>query len=299
MILLLGLLAVTVNSPDGRLKVEVDEGASPVWRVHSGGKALIADSPLGLTLEGAAALGPGLKLISSTRAASATEWKPVYGERAVIPDRYQEALVVFHESIAPRRTLHLRIRAYDEGVAVRYEIPPQAGLRTFIVGADNTEFRFGEGTYVWETYRAQSAYKRVKAEELRPGCERPLLVETPAGGWAAVAEAGNRANSSMLLRAVRGVPGAVAVALAGPASAAAPWASPWRVVLVGDKPGDLLERNYLLLNLSPKPAPGDWSWVKPGKVIREVTLSTRGARECADFAAKRGLQYTRAGGWTA
>jgi alpha-glucosidase len=232
-----------------------------------------------------------MKLISSTRAASNGSWKPVYGERSSIPDRYREALVVFRESIAPRRTLHLRVRAYDEGVALRHEIPAQSGLRSFTVGAEATEFRFSAGTYVWETYRAQSTYKRVKAEELRPGCERPLLVETIEGGWAAVAEAGNRDAASMFLRAVRNTPGVVGVSLAGAVPAAAPWSSPWRVVMVADTSGGLLERNYLLQNLSPRPAPGDWSWVKPGKVIREVTLSTRGARECADFAAKRGLQY--------
>src|SRR6185295_2244368 len=70
-----------------------------------------------------------------------------------------------------------------------------------------------------------------------------------------------------------------------------PFATPWRAVIVGDRPGDLLERNYLLLNLSPPSALPDTSWIKPGKVLREVTLSTKGARDAVDFAKARNLQF--------
>lgn len=58
-----------------------------------------------------------------------------------------------------------------------------------------------------------------------------------------------------------------------------------------ERPGDLLEHNYLLLNLNPPCAIEDPSWIKPGKVIREVTLTTRGGKACVDFAAAHGLQY--------
>jgi alpha-glucosidase len=33
------------------------------------------------------------------------------------------------------------------------------------------------------------------------------------------------------------------------------------------------------------------SWIKPGKVIREVTLTTQGGLACVDFAVENGLQY--------
>jgi alpha-glucosidase len=44
--------------------------------------------------------------------------------------------------------------------------------------------------------------------------------------------------------------------------------------------------------LSSPPAVGtDTSWIKPGKVIREVTLSTEGGKQAIDFAKARNLQY--------
>ncbi|MBM3892327.1 MAG: alpha-glucosidase, partial [Verrucomicrobia bacterium] len=61
--------------------------------------------------------------------------------------------------------------------------------------------------------------------------------------------------------------------------------------MVADSPGRLLENNDLVLNLNDPCAIADTSWIKPGKVIREVTLTTIGGKACVDFAARRGLQY--------
>ena len=61
--------------------------------------------------------------------------------------------------------------------------------------------------------------------------------------------------------------------------------------MVADSPGDLLENNDLILNLNDPCAMEDTSWIKPGKVIREVTLTTAGGKACVDFAARTELQY--------
>ncbi len=61
--------------------------------------------------------------------------------------------------------------------------------------------------------------------------------------------------------------------------------------MVADSPGQLLEHNDLLLNLNDVCALADTSWIKPGKVIREATLSTAGGKACVDFAVKHHLQY--------
>lgn len=61
--------------------------------------------------------------------------------------------------------------------------------------------------------------------------------------------------------------------------------------MIAESPGKLLENNDLFLNLNAPCAIADTSWIKPGKVIREVTLTTAGAKACVDFAARRKLQY--------
>ncbi len=47
----------------------------------------------------------------------------------------------------------------------------------------------------------------------------------------------------------------------------------------------------MILNLNDPCAIADTSWIKPGKVIREVTLTTVGGKACVDFAARHHLQY--------
>ena len=71
----------------------------------------------------------------------------------------------------------------------------------------------------------------------------------------------------------------------------APFASPWRVVMVAEKAGDLLANNDLILNLNPPCAIADLSWIKPGQVMRETTLSTSGAKKLVDFAVSRNIKY--------
>jgi alpha-glucosidase len=61
--------------------------------------------------------------------------------------------------------------------------------------------------------------------------------------------------------------------------------------VVGQKPGDLLERNYLMLNLNSPEALKDTSWIKPGKVMRDTALTTENSKAIIDFAEKAGLQY--------
>ena len=55
--------------------------------------------------------------------------------------------------------------------------------------------------------------------------------------------------------------------------------------MVAESPGKLLEQNYFVLNLNDPCALPDTSWIKPGKVIREVTLTTAGGKACVDFCA--------------
>ena len=61
--------------------------------------------------------------------------------------------------------------------------------------------------------------------------------------------------------------------------------------MAGETAGELLENNSLLLNLNEPCAIADTSWIRPGKVIREVTLSTEGGIACVDFAVANGLQF--------
>ena len=289
---LLAAEPVVVSSPDGRVKlsVGVDDGKA-VYSVSFEGKTVLRPSALGLVLEGAARLDSHFAMGTVARTAGNATWRPVYGERAVIPDRFQAADVEFVETIAPKRRLHVLFRVSDEGVAFRYAVPVQAGMTSLVVGSESTEFRLDKGAQGWETERAQTPYRRTLISEMKQASERPFLLELPNGLWAAIAEAGVGNYPSMFVAPLRGEPHSLGPRLQGAARVSVPFSSPWRVLLVGSRAGDLVEHNYLLRNLSPASRLKDTSWIKPGKVMREVTLSTRGGMEAVDFAAAHGIQY--------
>jgi alpha-glucosidase len=265
----------TVISPDELAAVTVVRGdAGLSYQVSYGGRVVVLDSALGFD-----GIAPG-KFLGESRRTSMATWKPLYGERAVIPDRFNELTLRFER-------LTLTFRAYEEGVAFHYQLE---GKGTFEVTRENTEFRFPEGSKAWEEHGTEGEYQVVEAASIRPGCERPLTVFTTTGIWAAVAEGGQTDFPRMLLEAAPG--GGVRVDLDGAARGTLPFSVPWRLLVLGRQPGDLLERNYLVLDVSSPQAPlGDTRWIQPGKVIREVTLSTKGGKAAVDFAEKRGLDY--------
>ena len=192
--------------------------------------------------------------------------------------------------------MQLTFRAYDEGVAVCYTIAKQPGLERFVISDELTQFRFAEDHTAWPVYAAQGVYQKTTLSKVRPNCERPLLVQFDGGLAVALAEARLVDYARTRLQPVKDAPFTLKAHLASAveantAEATAAFTTPWRVVMVADSPAELIERNYLLLNLNDPCAIEDTSWIKPGKVIREVTLSTAGGKACIDFAVDRGLQY--------
>ncbi len=224
-------------------------------------------------------------------------WKPLYGERNVIPENYNEGIWTIKDAETGGDALKIIFRAYDEGIAFCYEIPTKEG-KSIQIKEEPAVFIFPGDYPCWAVYSAQGTYENVKLSQVKPNCERPLLVQIPDGPAVSIGEARlvdyarmrlqpydeKRSDKSVLLT----------TQLAGPVEIKGtgnPFRTPWRFVMAADTPGQLLERNYMLLNLNDPYKIADTSWIKPGKVIRETTLSTKGGKACVDFAVERGLQY--------
>lgn len=289
--------AETLRSPDGKLAVTFtvrDDGGekgclfySVAWR----GKPILAESRLGMTFKDGTALASGFKAVKLDRSSHDETWKPVYGERSRYRDHYNQLAVELQEIEVPRRLLTLTFRAYNEGVAFCYTLPNQPAIGRVSIAKENTEFRFLADHMTWAVYSAQGNYAKVTLSQLKPGCERPTPVQIAANCYAAIGEAKLMDYARMKLAPLKGVANALVSDLTGGVEAALPLTTPWRFVMVAESPGRLLENNFLLLNLNDPCAIADTSWIKPGKIIREVTLTTTGGKACVDFAVKRGLQY--------
>ncbi len=296
--------AAELSSPDGKVAVTFGvkdlgaEKACPVYRVAFLGKEVLRDSRLGLELE-PAPFRDGFAVAGEKRGNHDETWRPVCGERGEIRDRYNELAVDLRENEPPHRLLRVTFRAYDEGVAFRYSLPDQPDLKEFTITRERTRFAFPGDFRVWAVYAAQGDYtsSETSLSRVKPRLERPLTVRIEPDLYAAVTEARVVDYARMKLRRTADDETTLEAFLdaergrEGKVTGSTPFTSPWRVVMLGRTPGELLERDYLIPNLNDACALTDTSWIKPGKVIREVTLTTAGGKACVDFCVQRGLQF--------
>jgi alpha-glucosidase len=289
----------TVVSPDGQLAVHFSlknaEGIENglFWRIDWRGRTIMEASRLGFELQGAPPLAGGFELVKIERANRDERWKPVYGEAAEYRDHYREMRVTVRDQQTPPRVLVLNFRAYNEGAAYRATFPQQEAFDTLTITAERTQFRFPGDHQAWVTRHAQGIYETRALSKLdsRHEYERPLVMKTAGGKYVAICEAGNLDYARMRLSRDPSAPHAVISRLGSSCVIRPPCHTPWRLVMPANNPCELLEHNYLLLNLSPPCRLKDTAWIRPGKQMRDVTITKAGSMGIIDLADKLGLDY--------
>jgi alpha-glucosidase len=319
---------LAVTSPDGNLSVVFELKANPqpylpgaraYYRLSYKATPILADSPLGLDFQGVPALDRDFEIVGADRQSRDDTWENAFGAKRRVREHYNQLTVSLRERQAPRRRVDLIFRAYDEGVAFRYVLPKQEGLEKFTLTAENTGFYFARdvSAYALNLGRFNTSnegeYRRISLNEIKPTSiiNLPLLVEVPGGPWVALLEADLTDYAGMYVGGVAGVENALLSKLSpGPRRmdevviGSTPQATPWRVLLINERPGGLIESNYLILNLSAPCALADTSWIKPGKaawdwwsgsfaknVDFKPGMNTATMMHYVDFAAAHHLEY--------
>jgi alpha-glucosidase len=294
--------ALVVTSPDGRSSITIERDASR-FSVARRGEGVIAASPLGLDLDGVPAFGPlALERRRDTSVDQVIALVATKADRA--RDHYRGATLVFRERAPEGRRLSIDVRAYDDGVAFRYRIDGNAavrlrGERTAFVPAGDPECLVtpAQGSH-------EEPFARMKVSQLRADTayDVPVVCGTPSGKTAyAITQAHleGYAGAALLPEG-----GALRIRLSAPPKRPAPafvskagLSTAWRVVMMGDRAGDLIASN-LIGNLNPAPE-GDFSWVKPGKAawdwwsgpLAGMKADMGNYKRFIDFAGAAGLPY--------
>ena len=291
-----------IASPDGRTAIRIEDDGSR-FSITRAGDAVIAPSPLGLELDGAADFGA----LALERREDVTVDRviPLVATKAAqARDHYRGATLVFRERTPAGRRLLLDVRAYNDGVAFRYRIDSADPVR---LRGERTAFvPAGDPTCLVAPAKPahEELFSPLKLSQLYEGIayDVPLACTSPSGrtayaitqanlsGYTGAALWREGAALRVHLSAPPKRPGAAFVSEAGLTTA-------WRVVMMGKRAGDLIG-SQLIGNLNP-PAQGDFSWVKPGKAAWDWYSSpTAGMkadmdsyRRFIDFAAEAGLPY--------
>jgi len=307
--------AATVSSPSGKIKLAVGTTTKLTYSVEAFGKTVLLPSAMTLTFKDQTPLGSKIKIVDSTTSSNDSTWKPVVpGRRSVIRDHYNELVLKLQETDDPGRVLALRVRAYDDGVAFRYEVPRQPTLQRFVLTNEATRFRFAEDATCWaadygkfishqETYFRKTSLEHIGTKGF---VGLPLLVRTDDDIYFAVTEAALVDYAGMYLRRDGSAEGPGVALVSRLAhlqdnksevvSADLPHRTPWRVIMIARQPVKLLE-NDMILNLNEPCALKDTSWIKPGMSAMDhwwsgnVKMDTATIKEFIQLSADMGWPY--------
>lgn len=284
---------VSVTSPDGAivfsLNIGKDHASDGVIQYTVAYQARDIIIPSSVKIESNAFdFTEGISIIKVEEEEKTDQWENPFGEKAWIPDHYKQVKIYFETE---GQKINLICRVYNEGVAFAYEIPQQAEKDSVVITDEHISFNFSENYAGWATYTAQGVYEKTALTDIKNGCERPLVIEYDSSWVVAITEAKLVDYARMKFGPDSLAPYGVRTILDGEVKKKLPFQSPWRVIMIANHVGKLLEQNYLIQNLNDPSAIEDVSWIKPGKVLRDGTLTTAGGKACIDFVSQHGMQY--------
>lgn len=274
----------TLSSPDRNINfsLQTDSNGELVYAISYKDQPVILNSLMGIS-----GWDRNLEIEEVQKESSDTTWKPVYGERAVVRDHYNQSVYVVKTKGRGDR-LHVIVRAYNEGIAFRYKYAGSSYLR---ITSEKTTFHVPENTYGWFAPFAQAEHKKLPVKDWPGEAERPLTLQLENGLYASLAEAEMVDYSRTKFYLNKGEANIIRCKMYDAVEDIAPFATPWRVVMIAEQPKDLLANNDLILNLNKPCQIENTDWIKPGRIVRTVSLTTEGAKKVVDFAVKRNIDY--------
>jgi alpha-glucosidase len=314
--------AAAVASPGDVLRVElsIDEEGRAEYAIARKGKPVIAPSRLGVLLTNAPKLERKLALQSKATRSVDETWEQPWGERRFVRNRYNELRVRLTETSNAKRSIDVVFRAYDDGVGFRYEFPDQPSLRQVNIADELTEFAVAEAATAWwtpagEWNRYEYLYNRTSLDDVGQA-HTPLTLRTSDGLHIAIHEAALVDYSAAWLKRSEGQRLRTTLSPSGSGARVArtaPFATPWRTLMIADSAGGLVAASDLILNLNEPNQLGDVSWFKPYKYVGvwwgmhlgteswgsgpQHGATSANVRRYIDFAARHGFRGVLVEGW--
>jgi len=319
----------TVQSPNNRIQLSVNNDVAGLhYKVSMDDKLIISDSPLGLIIDNKQIGNSELKLISKEQKMIKDSFELIAGRSKKVKDNYQSMILRFKNKQKPELNLNLLVRVYDHGVAFRYQIPVQKSLSDFTIQNELTRFSFAKDYQCFGLNMGkfsnghEGEFDPVKASSMREHnlFDSPLVCKTGEGqttfalaesdvkhypgSWYTGRGDGGLGVSILLTPRFDSRPDGLDRS-AAKVSLSSDFNTPWRVIMLGDKPGDLTESS-LIAALGEPTKIKNTSWIKPGKVAwdwwndnqvvlndpnKKPGMNTDTYKAYIDFASTLGLPY--------
>ena len=308
--------AVRISSPDRQL-VFIFECASgyPQYSVTYKNKNLVEHSTLSLTFIGNDFFGNDIQIGRTVFSDGVDDYVLPLGKTSKVHDSYKEATIPLQELTEKKRLIVLRVKVFNDGIGFRYEFPQQKGWQNYILTDENTSFNLSGNPIARIAFLENFTTSHEHRYNVMPLkdvindtlIETPALFEFPGKIYMAITEANLLDYAGMSLIKRNGVLASQLSPLPGQeeikVTAILPHHTPWRVMMISDRIGALIETN-ILTSLSEPCKIKDVAWIKPGKAtfhwwngdISPDTTWEPGEnfdfeKYYIDFCARNGIEY--------
>ena len=268
---------VRITSPDGRIIFAFKlTPTAPTYRITFNGKSIVNDSELSLVFQENGVFGPNLILRNIIVREIDETYDLVVGKVRTARNHCREATIPLIEKAGSKRQINLVVRVFDDGVAFRYDFPKQPNWSSYTLTDENTTFQLAQNPTVHAlflpnfTTSHEGLYTTIPLANIKNDTlmDMPALFEFPDKTYLAITEAALHDYAGMYLTKKGGrltsqlspLPNQSAIKV----KATLPHQTPWRVLLIGDHVGTLIESN-ILTSVNEPCKIKDVSWVKPGK----------------------------------
>ncbi len=309
-----------LKSPDGKVRIAMLlKDGHPYYNLSFNDRVIIEDSQLGIAFNDKPILQK-FKVVEKTFDSHNSVWRPVWGRSSEIQNHYNRMVVRLLEQGEIKHQLDLEFRCFNDGVGFRYVFGKQHNPDEYIIASENTEFCFAGDYTVWfpnskwgvsitgpvslsRMPTEQTTTKKTnKQTRKKPLIGTPMTIRINAHCYLCITEATLDNYATMNLARVKGRAYALKSQLASEVKVTTAHSSPWRCILLGERPGELIESN-LIGNLNEPCVLKDTSWIKPGKTMWDwrvrgakvdgftYGLDTASIKRLIDFAAGASIDY--------
>jgi hypothetical protein len=283
-----------IQSPNEKISLyfQLDEDGTPTYSVQLNAKDVIKKSTMGFDFLEAADMTSGFAIKHFEEMMMNENWEMHWGEQRMVNNHFEELKVELQEKEEPKRLLNIYFRAYDDGVAFRYEFPEQEGLKELKIVDELTEFQLTGDHKTWwipgdwdiyEHLYSSTKFSEIDALEKAKhvnlaqtyipynAVNTPVTMKSEDGYYLSFHEANLTDYAGMTLKVdtesftmISGLVGSdnrkykVIREL--------PFVTPWRTIQIAEEAKDLIS-SKMILNLNEPNKLGDVSWFKPMKYV--------------------------------
>ncbi|WP_218759533.1 glycoside hydrolase family 97 protein [Polaribacter sp. AHE13PA] len=289
---------MSVGSPDASVQIKLEEVAgNVVYKLYRQEKLIVDTSVISIL--------PNIpaKIINTEINNSNSSWKPVWGQFSEIKNEYNELVLdVLLENVKAK----LYVRVFNKGVGFRYEIE---GFKEGNEATFYCEYNLSNTNELYTPNGENPPLGPISIESLtkvkkQPRLMTPLVVTNSDNSYVSLLESDLYVAPEFgTIKFKFNTDKNILVATNKTTLKGTKVTTPWRVILVEEKIGDLVT-NTVPLNLATPNQIEDTSWIEPGKTLWDwrvhdyktedgfvYGVDTESYIRFIDFAVEKNIKY--------